>query len=627
MNTRLTLALVIMAVLASAQPMLAQDGSFAYTGTITGRDVYVRAGMGSNAYPVAKLSSPSQVTVVEQRGDWLKILPPPNVFSVISKDYVHAAANGVTGTVTGNRVRVRAGSDLVDLGGVTKHWAFQQFLNNGDQVTIVGQGQDFYKITPPDRARVWISAKYVARGGPAALPPTAPPRPPEPPTPARPPSGDSARATMPTADAIAAFRSAEEALKLEFEKPFKDRQLEPIVAQYEAVQVHPNTPLGRAVRSRITFLSDAVKQRRQWEATQEDVASVRRGQDEVTRRRRELSEEAAKPIPPRLAAQGVLRRSLIFRGGARPLRFILEDATQPRINAYIHCSSRHIDLVAFEGKEVGVYGQVNYGGLRGVDLVDVERLVLMTPEGEVDVPPEGPGELSPPGELPKLEDDAPPDVPTETDGPQLVEPDSTDVGTEGVPEPTPEVDPEAPTTEPDEVPAEADRPTEAEPDAPAETTDTPEELPTPEPPSADKDELDAPEKPDRPERIEFDRVPSESDETPGEIEFPEEPQPKPEPPARPETPAVVDDDDVKVIDASGDDDVRIVDEEEAEVEVEVPEAPEHPDVPAEVDTPEVSDVPDEPARPRRPRIIRPPVVEDEDPGSGGPEIVDEDEYQ
>ena len=111
---KMTIVLMLLATAsAGAQPDTpAHDGAGVTVGTVTGQDVYIRSDHTVNAYPCAKISAPDTVDIIGQDGDWLQILPPPGlVFSVISKDYVDLPPGERIGTVTGDVVRVYAGSD------------------------------------------------------------------------------------------------------------------------------------------------------------------------------------------------------------------------------------------------------------------------------------------------------------------------------------------------------------------------------------------------------------------------------------------------------------------------------------------------------------------------------------
>jgi uncharacterized protein YgiM (DUF1202 family) len=138
------------------------DGSlpFPYMAEITGDNVYVRSGPGTNFYDCSKLNTGDKVKVVGKQFSWARIVPPPGSFSWISIQYVSIdAANPTVGTVTGDRVRVYAGSDHVE----PLHSTYLQGkLDRGDKVKLLGeQKDDYYKIAPLSFAYLWVSTNYT----------------------------------------------------------------------------------------------------------------------------------------------------------------------------------------------------------------------------------------------------------------------------------------------------------------------------------------------------------------------------------------------------------------------------------------------------------------------------------
>lgn len=144
----------------TADSSSAEALSFPYMAEITGDNVYVRSGPGTNYYFCSKLNKGDKVKVVRQQFSWLRIVPPPGSFSWISMQYVSIDAdNTSSGTVTGDRVRVYTGSDYVE----PLHSTYLQGkLNRGDKVRLLGeQKDDYYKIAPPDFAYMWVSSKFT----------------------------------------------------------------------------------------------------------------------------------------------------------------------------------------------------------------------------------------------------------------------------------------------------------------------------------------------------------------------------------------------------------------------------------------------------------------------------------
>jgi uncharacterized protein YgiM (DUF1202 family) len=134
--------------------------TFPYTAEITGDNVYFRSGPGTNFYECGKLNKGDKVKVVSKQFTWYRIVPPPKSFAWISTQYVKVdPANPESGILTGDRVRVYAGSDRV-----RPHYSTSLLgkLNEGERVKLLGQQlDDYYKIAPPPSAYLWVSTYFT----------------------------------------------------------------------------------------------------------------------------------------------------------------------------------------------------------------------------------------------------------------------------------------------------------------------------------------------------------------------------------------------------------------------------------------------------------------------------------
>ena len=147
--------------------------SFPYSAVITGEDVYVRSGPGTNFYHCGKLKTGDKVKVVGKQFSWSRIVPPAGSFSWISMQYVTIdATDPKVGTVSGDNVRVYAGSDYVKpLYSTT----LQGKLSKGEKIKLLGeQMDDYYKIAAPPFAYLWVSTNFTkAIPEPVKAPPVA----------------------------------------------------------------------------------------------------------------------------------------------------------------------------------------------------------------------------------------------------------------------------------------------------------------------------------------------------------------------------------------------------------------------------------------------------------------------
>jgi len=134
--------------------------SFPYVAEVTGDDVYIRSGPGTNFYQCGKLSKGDRIKVLGRQFSWSRIVPPAGSFSWISMQYVKPdAADPSSGTVSGDNVRVYAGSDYVKPLYST---SLQGKLSNGEKVKLLGEQLDeYYKIAPPAFAFLWVTTNFT----------------------------------------------------------------------------------------------------------------------------------------------------------------------------------------------------------------------------------------------------------------------------------------------------------------------------------------------------------------------------------------------------------------------------------------------------------------------------------
>ena len=179
-----------LAVFAMPMPVLAQDdpaikevenSKFSTSGVIMSNAVFVRCGPGDNYYPTLKLDKGAKVKVVGAKFDWLKVVPPDGSFCYVARLYVDRHGDGTVGRVNKDSINVRAGSALSALKiGILCE------LNQGEEVEILGEEQEYFRIKPPARAYLYINKKFVepdpdakpvvqvAKADPPVVPPAAP---------------------------------------------------------------------------------------------------------------------------------------------------------------------------------------------------------------------------------------------------------------------------------------------------------------------------------------------------------------------------------------------------------------------------------------------------------------------
>ena len=129
-------------------------------GIINTNNSFVRCGPSADTYyPTMKLNKGAKITVVGMKGTWLKIVPPDGSFCYVSKAFVDRNGDGTSGKINHEGSTVRAGSTENTLKVVPLCQ-----LSIGADVKIIGEQDEFYKITPPEgKAYVYIDRQFVDR--------------------------------------------------------------------------------------------------------------------------------------------------------------------------------------------------------------------------------------------------------------------------------------------------------------------------------------------------------------------------------------------------------------------------------------------------------------------------------
>ncbi len=147
------------------EPVAVEGQVGPYVAEVTGNDVYIRSGPGTNFYHCGKLYTGDRVQVVSLQQGWSCIVPPPGCFSWISMKYVSInLQNPTMGIITGDKVGVYAGSDYVEPMHSTSK---QVALNRGQMVKLLGEEKDdYYKIATPQGAYLWVSSQFTRAAAP-----------------------------------------------------------------------------------------------------------------------------------------------------------------------------------------------------------------------------------------------------------------------------------------------------------------------------------------------------------------------------------------------------------------------------------------------------------------------------
>lgn len=136
------------------QQALARQESYPYLAQVTEDNINVRAGVSTNFENLCRLQKGDEVVVVGRNYSWLKIRLPLIASSYISKKYVRLLENN-SGEITADKVNVRAGANI------NRTVLYQ--LKAGDQIRIIDEAEDFYKIEPSHADAVgWVHENLLA---------------------------------------------------------------------------------------------------------------------------------------------------------------------------------------------------------------------------------------------------------------------------------------------------------------------------------------------------------------------------------------------------------------------------------------------------------------------------------
>jgi SH3-like domain-containing protein len=373
-----------------------QNSKFQFQGVINANAVYIRSGPGEGYYPTDKIDKDTPVTVVGIKFDWLKIEPPAGSFCYVAKAFVEKRGDGTVGRVTKPDINVRAGSNV----NPTMRTTVQTKLNVGQDVQILGEVDEYFKIKPPEGAYLYVNKQFVdpvkvlqtgntpaapapiapvahpvANTGSAPAPaPTVTPIPPQPmiggvPVAAipstMPATGQVAIAVPPTtmpAVAVAPQINTEEQFgKLETEfsemnaKPVKEQTPDELARKYEAIAKADglSDTLKRVVQIRIATL----KARGEEKAQLADVDRIEKEaadkQKALIAEQQELQENLAKTNVVIFAAVGTVQPSSLQLGGGGTL-YRLTDPANGRTVVYVRSNDSKLgDMI---GQFVGVKG-------------------------------------------------------------------------------------------------------------------------------------------------------------------------------------------------------------------------------------------------------------------------------
>jgi SH3-like domain-containing protein len=366
-----------------------ENARHSFIGSINASAVFVRSGPRDDAYQTMKLDKGTEVTVIGIKFDWLKILPPPGSFAYVPKVYVERHGDGSVGRAT-REIIAKVGSDLNPL-----KIAPMAKVDEGDDVQIIGEADEYFKIQPPAGSALWVNKQFVdpVRMVPDATPdnkntmpiadsgsntPAAPATPDASGGPTTLPSGAEAAApaTQPADEAAKAadqFDSLESDYAAATDKSITEQPVAELLSGYQALLKMDALPDSMRQIAEVRVATLKMRD----EAKQEYLA-FKETQDKTNERRKALAAEQEE-IEARVkensvtlyAAVGTLRTSSIQHAGATLYR--ITDPDTGRTVAYIRTSDS--GPMALLGQFVGVKGTITNDDALNLKMIDNPTVV------------------------------------------------------------------------------------------------------------------------------------------------------------------------------------------------------------------------------------------------------------
>lgn len=401
------LSLLIAWVLACPISVRAQEAAevenskYQIVGSINANAVYVRSGPSENDYPTMQLNKGAEVTVVGDRFNWLKIVPPDGSFCFVSKAYVNRAGDGTIGQSTGTPY-VRVGSSLNPLKTKTA-----MTLEPGQRLEIIGEQDEYFRVKPPAGVFLYVNKQFVdpvkqlpAGGG--AQPVTAEIKLTQTPQPGQStnvqgdqPSNNNENAaipstqpvavaennatpaTQPSADAQAEFERLENLYSQSSQRPLDEQPITEMLSGYEKLATGDALP--ESMRRIAEFKASTLKGRAKM---QEDFIGMKKIQEDSKSKQVALKAEQ-KEIQDRIensaiqfyTAVGTLRTSSLQLG--QPMMYRLTDPANGRTVVYLRSDDPKLGQMM--GEFIGVKGEVINDAERNLKVINTTAFEAVNP--------------------------------------------------------------------------------------------------------------------------------------------------------------------------------------------------------------------------------------------------------
>jgi SH3-like domain-containing protein len=351
------------------------DAKHVFEGQLNANAVQVRSRPSEDAYATMKLKKGDKVTVVGIKGQWLKIEPPEGSFAYVAKSFINLRGDGTVGRATRDTL-AHAGSQLNELAVVT-----MATVHEGEDVQILGQYNEYFKIKPPKDSYVYINKQFVdpVETVLAPPPPSTPDNTdehrdkPEPKTssagndvasaPTTRPAetvaeGNTAPATTQPAgfNAIAEYEKLEEQFTEINKKPIGEQPLPDLMAGYQKVIASDDLPssMRSIAEIRLATVKARNDAREKFLALQENQKKMTEQRQALAAERQEIEERIKKNDVQVYAAVGTLRPSSLQIG--QGMLYRLTDPASGRTVCYIRVTEPKYGPLL--GQFIGIRGTI-----------------------------------------------------------------------------------------------------------------------------------------------------------------------------------------------------------------------------------------------------------------------------
>ena len=357
------------------------DVVFPYIAEILGSDINIRSGSGRNYYSCGKISAPAQIVVVDQSYNWSQILPPQGSFSWIFKDYVNIEPDDPTvGVVSNDNVRVYAGSQTRE---PIRSDSLQVKLDKGQKVRILGPVQnDYYKISPPEGATLWIYTEYakfvrsadeievtvaakqnIEETKPVELKPVVVP------------TTTTPASTTPAPTKRQEYYKLAEQVKAESAKPIDEQDYAGAKAALIQIQNDPNSgKVSKYAKYLVKRIERCELAKQAGAELAEQQAELQKALDQIAKDKREkLKTVADEGI---YSVVGRINPSAVYDTKIGSKRYLVTDSGGGVI-CYAQPSTDSINMEDFLGKRVGLIGVISADPKSNLALVEFIKVVVL----------------------------------------------------------------------------------------------------------------------------------------------------------------------------------------------------------------------------------------------------------